>query len=114
MLLPMTFNIGVIIGPMLGKLYQLLPPKYICANIEIGGLLADPVTSYPAIFGPGSPLGGKEGVAWMVKYPYAFPNLVTSVFLFTSVLALFLGFEEVRPQLPAWCFFLFCILSTRM
>ncbi|KAI7573554.1 hypothetical protein KC343_g23570, partial [Hortaea werneckii] len=44
LLLPMTFNIGVIIGPLLG------------------GLLADPVGSYPEIFGPGGSLGGKNGV----------------------------------------------------
>ena len=42
LLLPMTFNIGVIIGPLLG------------------GLLADPVGTYPGIFGPHGTLGGKR------------------------------------------------------
>jgi hypothetical protein len=39
LLMPMTFNIGVIVGPLLG------------------GWLADPVTSYPGIFGPGGSIG---------------------------------------------------------
>ncbi|KAI7551014.1 hypothetical protein KC331_g2822 [Hortaea werneckii] len=58
LLLPMTFNIGVIIGPLLG------------------GLLADLVGSYPDIFGPGGSLGGKNGVGWLTKWPYALPNVV--------------------------------------
>ncbi|KAL5409973.1 hypothetical protein PMIN06_004943 [Paraphaeosphaeria minitans] len=76
LLLPMTFNIGVIIGPILG------------------GILADPVGSYASIFGPGSLFGGKKGVQWMVKSPYALPNLLSAVFLFLAALGIVLFLEE--------------------
>nr|POF04517.1 putative membrane protein [Quercus suber] len=76
LLLPMTFNIGVIIGPLLG------------------GLLADPVHSYPSIFGPESVFGGVQGVWWMTHWPYALPNVVSAIFLAISALALTLGLEE--------------------
>ncbi|KAH7397406.1 major facilitator superfamily domain-containing protein [Pyrenochaeta sp. MPI-SDFR-AT-0127] len=75
-ILPMTFNIGVIIGPILG------------------GLLADPVASYPSIFGPGSWLGGNGGVQWMKHWPYALPNLMSAVFLLFSSIAVILFLEE--------------------
>lgn len=75
-ILPMTFNIGVIIGPVLG------------------GLLANPVASYPSIFGPGSLLGGKDGVHWMKRWPYALPNLMSAVFLLFSSLAVIFFLEE--------------------
>lgn len=81
LLLPMTFNIGVIIGPL------------------IGGLLADPVGSYPGIFGPGGTIGGEHGVWWMMKWPYALPNVVNAMFLSTSVLALVFGLEETLESL---------------
>ncbi|KAF2009516.1 MFS general substrate transporter [Aaosphaeria arxii CBS 175.79] len=76
LLLPMTFNIGVIIGPILG------------------GLLADPVGSYPSVFGPGSPLGGKDGVYWMTKWPYALPTVVNAAFLLFSSFMVLLFLEE--------------------
>ena len=78
LLLPMCFNIGVIIGPILG------------------GILADPVKNFPQLFGPGSLLGGKDGVGWMLHWPYALPNLLSAVFIFISLLAVILGLEEVR------------------
>lgn len=64
----MCFNIGVIIGPI------------------FGGLLADPAGSYPSLFGR---------VAWMKKYPYAPPNLLSAFFLFTAALGVFFGLAEV-------------------
>lgn len=73
----MCFNIGVIIGPILG------------------GSLADPVNSFPKIFGPGSIIGGKEGVWWMERWPYALPNVLSAVYIFSSLLAVFLGLDEV-------------------
>ncbi|CAO2647569.1 Nn.00g084910.m01.CDS01 [Neocucurbitaria sp. VM-36] len=76
LILPMTFNIGVIIGPILG------------------GLLANPVASYPSIFGPGSPIGGKNGVQWMTRWPYALPNLMSACFLFFSSISILLFLEE--------------------
>lgn len=78
MLLPMTFNIGVIIGPILG------------------GILSDPVTQYPHLFGPGSVFGGKNGVWWMQRWPYALPNIVSAIFLCSAVIALFFGLDEVK------------------
>ncbi|KAF2795066.1 MFS general substrate transporter [Melanomma pulvis-pyrius CBS 109.77] len=72
LILPMTFNIGVIIGPV----------------------LADPVGSYPSIFGPGSLLGGKHGVYWMSKWPYALPNLMSAVFLLISTISVLFFLEE--------------------
>ncbi|RMX88254.1 hypothetical protein D0869_01752 [Hortaea werneckii] len=81
LLLPMTFNIGVIIGPLLG------------------GLLADPVGSYPNIFGPGGSLGGKNGVGWLTKWPYALPNVVSAGFLFCSAIGVVFGLEETLEGL---------------
>ncbi|KAF1807985.1 MFS general substrate transporter [Eremomyces bilateralis CBS 781.70] len=78
MILPMTFNIGVIIGPVLG------------------GLLADPINSYPQLFGPNSRFGGTDGVGWMRTWPYALPNIVSAMFLFTAVLCVILGLEETH------------------
>ncbi|OQE46193.1 hypothetical protein PENCOP_c001G03165 [Penicillium coprophilum] len=78
LLLPMCFNIGVIIGPILG------------------GSLADPINSFPQFFGPGSTFGGKEGVWWMQRWPYALPNLLSAIFIFASFLAVFLGLDETH------------------
>lgn len=80
----MCFNIGVIIGPILG------------------GALADPVNSFPSIFGPGSIIGGKEGVWWMEHWPYALPNILSATFIFASLLAVFLGLDEVSAP-GMWC-----------
>ena len=68
-----------------------------------GGLLADPVQSYPVVFGPGSALGGKNGVYWMTKWPYALPNLMSASFLFFSALAVTFFLEEtseIRKDKP--------------
>ncbi|KAF4546749.1 MFS multidrug transporter [Lasiodiplodia theobromae] len=81
LLLPMTFNIGIIIGPILG------------------GFLADPAGSYPSLFGPGSVIGGKDGVGWMMEWPYALPNLVSALFLFCSSMAIIFGLKETHEAL---------------
>ncbi|KKK27020.1 hypothetical protein ARAM_001128 [Aspergillus rambellii] len=78
LLLPMCFNIGVIIGPI------------------IGGMLANPVKNYPHLFGPGSILGGKDGVWWMQQWPFLLPNLISALFIFTSWMAVFLGLDETH------------------
>jgi MFS family permease len=78
MIMPMTGNIGQIIGPMLG------------------GFLADPAGSYPSLFGKNSFFGGTDGVQWMIKYPYALPNLVSAMFLIGSAFIIILGLEEVK------------------
>ncbi|EEY14322.1 conserved hypothetical protein [Verticillium alfalfae VaMs.102] len=73
LILPMTFNVGVIIGPILG------------------GLLSDPAGSYPSVFGQ---------VEFFKKYPYAAPNLVSAVFLFTAMASIWLFLEEHRLSTP--------------
>ena len=78
LLLPMCFNIGVIIGPIMG------------------GLLSDPVGSYPRVFGVDSVFGGKQGVRWLKHWPYALPNLISALFLLISAFGVVLGLEEVR------------------
>jgi len=81
LLLPMTFNVGVIVGPLLG------------------GLLADPGGSYPGIFGPGGSIGGEKGVVWLMRWPYALPNVVNATFLTCSALGVLLGLEETLEGL---------------
>ncbi|KAK6509178.1 hypothetical protein TWF481_003939 [Arthrobotrys musiformis] len=80
LIMPMCMNIGIIIGPM------------------IGGLLASPIESLPGIFGPGSWLGGKDGVWWMKEYPYALPNIVSACFLTFSFFLATFGLEETNPS----------------
>ncbi|SMR50651.1 unnamed protein product [Zymoseptoria tritici ST99CH_1E4] len=88
LLMPMTFNIGVIIGPLLG------------------GLLADPVGSYPGLFAPGGKFGGKDGVWLFVRFPYALPNLINATFLLGSAFCVLFGLEETlvsirhKPDYP--------------
>ncbi|PNP49604.1 hypothetical protein THARTR1_09615 [Trichoderma harzianum] len=69
LLLPMTFNIGVIIGPILG------------------GILSDPAGSYPSLFG---------NIGFFVKFPYAAPNIVSFLFLLLAAVAVWLGLEETH------------------
>jgi MFS family permease len=73
----MCFNIGVIVGPI------------------IGGSLADPINSYPHLFGPGSFFGGKQGVWWMERWPFALPNILNGIFTFAAFLAILFGLDEV-------------------
>ena len=77
----MCFNVGVIIGPFLS------------------GFLADPVQSLPSLFGPGSLLGGADGVKWLRDFPYALPNLFFAIVLSTASLAIILGLDETHPHL---------------
>ena len=80
LLMPMCFNIGAIIGP------------------AMGGLLADPVGTYPSVFGPDSLLGGTNGVSWMIKWPYLAPNLASA---FVVGLNMFLIFFLLRETLES-------------
>lgn len=72
---------GVVIGPILG------------------GFLADPISSFPNVFGPGSYLGGKDGVGWMTSFPYALPNIVSSMFIMSSALCVIFGLDETHLAL---------------
>lgn len=67
LLLPICFNIGVILGPIMG------------------GMLAEPATTYPGVFGD---------VEWMKRHPYALPNIVSAAILMVSVLFVFFGMDE--------------------
>jgi hypothetical protein len=64
----MVANIGVIIGPMLG------------------GITSDPAGSYPNLFG---------GIAWLEKFPYSPPNLLSAIFLSFAALGVSFGLKEV-------------------
>ncbi|TLS29344.1 hypothetical protein PpBr36_01550 [Pyricularia pennisetigena] len=66
-LLPMTFNIGVTIGP------------------SIGGMLSDLAGSYPNTFGK---------VPLFVNFPYAAPNLFSAFILFCGITFTWLCLEE--------------------
>ncbi|KAI1536852.1 UhpC Sugar phosphate permease [Pyrenophora tritici-repentis] len=60
LILPMIFNIGVIVGPVLG------------------GVLADPIASYPSLFGPNSTFGGKDDPClrfghWLIRTLLCYP-----------------------------------------
>lgn len=83
LIMPMCFNIGAIIGPI------------------VGGLLADPTAPAAALHwlvGQKSVLGGNDGVAWLMKYPYALPNVASAVFLSSSLLLCWLFLEETLPS----------------
>ncbi|KAI2640154.1 major facilitator superfamily domain-containing protein [Xylaria nigripes] len=71
-ILPMTFNIGVIIGPI------------------IGGTLSDPAGSYPNLFG---------SVELFKKFPYATPNIVSAMLLGAAMLLCWLMLEETHDSL---------------
>ncbi|KAH9885159.1 MFS general substrate transporter [Xylariomycetidae sp. FL2044] len=72
LLLPMTFNIGTIIGPVLG------------------GVLSDPAGSYPDSFG---------NVGFFLKFPYATPNIVSALILMIAFLLCWLLLEETHDSL---------------
>ena len=81
LLMPMCFNIGVIIGPIMG------------------GVLADPAGSYPSLFGADSIFGGKAGVRWMIYWPYLTPNLMSAFVVSLSLLTIFFGLNETLSSI---------------
>ncbi|KAI9367262.1 major facilitator superfamily domain-containing protein [Aspergillus egyptiacus] len=76
LILPIGFNIASLFGPIMG------------------GMLSDPVRSYPRLFGPNSSFGGEHGVQWLMRYPYALPMLANMIFLSFSAVCVALGLEE--------------------
>ncbi|OAA50308.1 Major facilitator superfamily domain, general substrate transporter [Metarhizium rileyi] len=72
LLLPMASSIGAIVGPILG------------------GLLSDPATSYPDLFG---------SVPFFLRYPYAAANIVSALLLLVASMAIWLGLEETLESL---------------
>lgn len=78
LILPATFNTGILIGPLLG------------------GWLQDPSHTFPKVFGPHSLFGGEEGARWLTRFPYALPNLISAAFLLGSVLLVVLCLKETH------------------
>ncbi|KAL4977294.1 ASST-domain-containing protein [Aspergillus desertorum] len=76
LILPIGFNIASLFGPVMG------------------GMLSDPVRAYPSLFGPDSSFGGKDGVQWLIRYPYALPMLANAFFLSFCAVCVALGLEE--------------------
>lgn len=72
LILPMVANIGSIIGPILG------------------GITSDPAASYPSWFGENK---------FLLRFPYATPNLISAIFLCMAALAVFFGLEEVYSRI---------------
>ncbi|KAI1828970.1 hypothetical protein DTO027I6_10193 [Penicillium roqueforti] len=76
LILPIGFNVASLFGPVMG------------------GMLADPVKSYPRLFGPNSSFGGENGVQWLEKYPYALPMFANFCFLSCTAVLVAYGLEE--------------------
>lgn len=70
--------------------------RFADSGLVMGGMLADPVKSYPRLFGPNSSFGGENGVQWLETYPYALPMLANFFFLCTCAGLVGYGLEEVR------------------
>lgn len=52
----------------------------------LGGILSDPASSYPSLFGD---------VWFFHEFPYAAPNILSAIFLFCAMLLVWLFLEEV-------------------
>ncbi|KAL4934259.1 ASST-domain-containing protein [Aspergillus undulatus] len=76
LILPIGFNIASLFGPVMG------------------GMLSDPVRTYPTLFGPNSSFGGENGVQWLMKYPYALPMLANAFSLTFCAVCVGIGLEE--------------------
>ncbi|KAI9931956.1 hypothetical protein MW887_009457 [Aspergillus wentii] len=76
LILPIGFNVASLFGPVMG------------------GMLSDPVASYPALFGSNSSFGGESGVQWLMRHPYALPMLANAFFLTFCAVCVFFGLEE--------------------
>ncbi|PGH07120.1 hypothetical protein GX51_01907 [Blastomyces parvus] len=76
LILPIGFNIASLFGPVMG------------------GFLADPVTSYPRLFGENSTFGGDAGVKWLKKYPFALPMILNAVLMTICAVLVALFLEE--------------------
>lgn len=77
LVMPMCFNIGIVLGP------------------AIGGLLADPAGRWK---GGGEAASGPLGMnwpEWVIKWPYALPNVVSAGFLMGSWLVGLFLLQEV-------------------
>ncbi|KAJ5917333.1 hypothetical protein N7466_010887 [Penicillium verhagenii] len=102
LILPIGFNIASLFGPVMG------------------GMLADPVKSYPRLFGPNSSFGGENGVQWLERYPYSLPMFANFVFLSVCACLVAYGLEETllsckgKPGLGAFAMKLFARVVRRV
>ena len=81
--LPLIFNSGRVVA------------------LAIGGCLADPVENIPALFGSSGIFNvhkNRDGVAWMLKYPYALPALFNGAVLLVCLLLAVLWLKESLPS----------------
>lgn len=69
LIMPMCFNVGIILGPALG------------------GVLADPASSWPEVFG---------NWEWCHRHRWALPNVVSAMFLMGSFIAGLMFLDEVH------------------
>ncbi|GAP86660.1 putative MFS transporter [Rosellinia necatrix] len=76
LILPISFSVASTLGPLMG------------------GLLADPVLTFPGLFGEGA----IWGFDWVFKYPYALPSLINTVTLTITGLIVVLGLEETSSK----------------
>lgn len=68
----------------------------------IGGFLADPTapdSPLAKVFGTNSTFGGRDGVQWMMDYPYALPNVISAAFLISSLLLCWTCLKETHSVL---------------
>ena len=93
LILPIGFNVASLFGP--GKLIDSGSIRVAKTRSVMGGMLADPVKSYPRLFGPNSSFGGETGVQWLIKYPYSLPMIANFVFLTFCACCVGYGLEEV-------------------
>ncbi|RFU33842.1 hypothetical protein B7463_g2521, partial [Scytalidium lignicola] len=69
------------------KVNRLLP-------LVCGSWLADPVMTYPYLFGTNSVFGDSKGTKWLTKFPYALPALLSGFSMLLMCLVVFLLIEE--------------------
>ncbi|EFY94668.2 MFS transporter [Metarhizium robertsii ARSEF 23] len=76
LILPMSFHIAGIIGPILG------------------GLLANPIEIFPQVFGEAAIFESQ----WIYQNPYALPSIVNALLLTISAIATYLFLEELTDE----------------
>ncbi|KAH6717415.1 major facilitator superfamily domain-containing protein [Leptodontidium sp. MPI-SDFR-AT-0119] len=76
LILPMSFNVAGILGPIMG------------------GLLANSAITLPEFFGS----EGCFGFSWISNYPYALPSVLNALFLTITTYIVFFGLEETLKE----------------
>lgn len=59
--------------------------------IVVGGLLADPIKSFPRLFGEAAVFESQ----WIYQNPYALPSIINAILLAISTVLVYLFLEEV-------------------